>query len=421
MKEVHNRIQKKRVVVTGIGVITSIGIGKEQFWQALIKGVSGIRRISMFDVSNLPVKIGGEVINFNPYEYISRKDIKRMDKFSQFGVCAAKMAIKDADIKLNKVNKNKIGVVIGTSLGGLGYAEKQYQSFRERGVEWINPITVSAVITSNCSSHISINLKINGPSVTISTACASATDAIGYARDCIAKGEVDIMIAGGVEAPLIPFSLAAFSVTGVMSKRNDEPQKACRPFDRNRDGQVLGEGGGILILENLESALRRGANIYAEIIGYGRTSDCYHPIMQDPSIKEASRAMRLALQDAKISPEEVEYINAHGSSTISNDKIETLLIKNVFGSYAYKVPISSIKSMIGHLQGGCGGPEIASTVLSVKNDIIPPTINYETKDPDCDLDYVPNKARYRPVNIPVKNSFGFGGKNAVLVFKKFKE
>jgi beta-ketoacyl-acyl-carrier-protein synthase II len=358
-------------------------------------------------------------LDFDPAKYINAKEIHHMGRFSQFGVTAAHMAINDAKLKIDSRNADRIGVVIGTSLGGLSYAEKEHEVYLAKGYKRINPFTIAASIVSNCPSQISIALNINGPSVIISTACASATDAIGYAGDCIRKGEVDVMIAGGAEALLTPFTFGAFGVTGVLSKRNDAPEKACRPFDKMRDGQVLAEGAGLLVLEELTHALKRKADIYAELIGYARTSDCIHPIIQEGSGKQSARAMRLALEDAAIKPNEVDYINAHGSSTIPNDRIETNVIKEVFGSYAYSIPVSSTKSMIGHLQGGCGGPEAVATVLAVKHNIIPPTINYEFRDPECDLDYVPNVARKKQVNIALKNSFGFGGKNTVIIFKKY--
>ena len=408
-----------RVVVTGLSAITSVGIGKDAFWEAIKAGKCGIRKITGFDASDFPSQIAGEVVDFNPDIYIDKKDQRHMDRFSQFGVAATHMAIKDSDLHIDERNAHTIGVSIGTSLGGLSYAEKEYEVFKTKGYKYINPFTVAAVIASNCPSQISIALNINGPSVMISTACASATDAIGYARDCILKGEAEVMIAGGVESLLTPFAFAAFGATRVLSKRNNEPGKSCRPFDKMRDGQVLAEGAGILILEKLSHALKRGARIYAELIGYGRTSDCYNPVIQESSGKQAARAMRLALEDAGLRPQEVNYINAHGSATIPNDRIETNVIKEVFGEHAYKLAISSTKSMIGHLQGGCGGPEAVATVLAVKNDIVPPTINYETPDPECDLDYVPNNARKMKVDIALKNSFGFGGKNTVIIFKKY--
>jgi 3-oxoacyl-[acyl-carrier-protein] synthase II len=409
----------RQVVVTGIGVLTCVGIGKDAFWEAIKSGKSGIKKLSTLNTDSLPVQIGGEIPDFDPAQYIPKKALRHMDRFTHFGVSAAKLAIQDAGLVIDDRNADRIGVVIGTSIAGLGGAEQEYNVFKTEGWRKINPFSVASIIASNCPSQISIALRVNGPSLILSTACASATDAIGYARDCIRRGEVDVMLAGGCETPLNPFALGVFSSTGVLSKRNDDPVRACRPFDKKRDGQVLGEGAGILVLEDLAHALRRGAHIYAEVAGYGRTSDCIHPVIQEATGRQAARAMRLALLDAGVRPEEVDYINAHGSSTVPNDRIETNVIKEVFGEHAYKLAISSTKSMIGHLQGGCGGPESVATVLAVKHDLIPPTINYEYRDPECDLDYVPNTARQKPVNVALKNSFGFGGKNAVLIFKKY--
>ncbi len=409
----------RQVVVTGIGAITCIGIGKDAFLEALKNGRIGIKKLSSFDPTNFPTQIGGEILDFDPTRYIPKKDLRHMDRFSQFGIVAAKLAVEDAGLTIDERDADHIGVAIGTSIAGLGGAEKEHDVFKTQGWKRINPFTVAAVIPSNCASQISIALRVNGPSLILSTACASGTDAIGYARDCIQKGDVDVMLAGGCEAPLTPFALGIFSSTGVLSRRNDEPERACRPFDKKRDGQVLGEGAGILVLEDLTHALRREAHIYAELAGYGQTSDCIHPVIQEATGRQAARAMRLAFRDACIRPEEVDYINAHGSSTIPNDRIETNVIKEVFGEHAYKLAVSSTKSMIGHLQGGCGGPEAAATVLAIKHDFIPPTANYEHRDPECDLDYVPNTARQKSINVAMKNSFGFGGKNAVLIFKKY--
>ena len=411
---------RTRVVVTGMSVLSSIGVGRDVFWDSLTSGKSGVGRITVFDASDFPSQIAGEVKDFKPDLYMDKKDARRMDRFSQFGVAAARMAIDDSGLKITEHCSDEIGVAIGSSLAGLSYAEAQYEVFKSKGYRKINPFTVAAIISSNCPSQISIALNIHGPSVIFSTACASATDTIGYARDCIEKGDAKVMLAGGVEALLTPFAFGAFGVTRVLSRRNKDPEKASRPFDKHRDGQVLAEGAGLLVLEELEHAKKRDAHIYAEVAGYGRTCDCTHPIIQEQTGKQAARAMVIAMEDAGIMPDDVDYINAHGSSTIPNDRIETKVIKKVFDKHAYDLAISSTKSMIGHLQGGCGGPEAVATVLTVENDIIPPTINYETKDPDCDLDYVPNKMREKTINIALKNSFGFGGKNTVIIYKKYK-
>lgn len=362
----------RQVVITGIGVITSAGIGKDAFWEAIKTGRSGVKKLSAFSTDGLPTQIGGEIPEFDPTAHIPKKDLRHMDRFTQLGIAGSKLAVQDAGLAVDDRNADRIGVVIGTSIAGLGGAEKEHDVFKSQGWKHINPFTVAAVIASNCPSQVSIALRVNGPSLILSTACASATDAIGYARDCIQKGEADVMLAGGCEAPLTPFALGIFSSTGVLSKRNDDPARACRPFDKKRDGQVLGEGTGILVLEDLAHALRRGAHIYAELVGYGRTSDCIHPIIQETTGRQAARAMRLALRDADLRPEDVDYLNAHGSSTVPNDRIETNVIKEVFGERAYKLAVSSTKSMIGHLQGGCGGPESVATVLAVKHDLVKP-------------------------------------------------
>lgn len=411
---------KKRVVVTGLGVIACNGIGKDAYWDALVNGVSGISEIQYFDVSKLPSKMAGQVIDFDPLQFMQKKEVRHMGKFSQFGVAASVLAVQDASLKIKEEDRSRIGVVVGTSLAGLAYAEEQYDVYHEEGYKKVNPFTVSAAISSNCASQISIKHKITGPSLVLSTACASGTDAIGYARECIMRGETDMMICGGVETLLTEFTFGSFCATGILSTRNDNPKYACRPFERDRDGTVLAEGAGILIIEELNHAIARNAPIYAEIIGFGRTSDCYHPIIQEASGKESVRAINMALKDAEIEPKDVDYINAHGSGTVKSDRIETKVIKDAFGKHAYKIPISGTKSMIGHLQGGCGGPESVATVLSVKNDVITPTVGLENPDPECDLDYIPNKSRKQKVNIALKNSFGFGGKNTALVFKKYE-
>lgn len=410
----------RRVVITGIGIIAPNGIGKEDFWLAIQKGKSGIKRIKSFDASKFPVQIAGEIQNINLDDFLNSKEVRRMDRFTQLGVTAALMAVKDAKLEINRENSERIGVTIGTSLAGLGFGEEQYKIFKERGLERVSPFLITALITSDCPSQISMELGIRGPSLTISTACSSSSDAIGTAFNYIRNGEVDIIISGGAEAPITPLALAGFIQGGVLSKRNDEPEKASRPFDKDRDGMVISEGAGILILEELNHALKRNANIYAELVGYGRSCDAYHIVQPLPTGKEAERAIRMALQDAHILPQEVDYINAHGSSTILNDKIETFVIKNVFGKHAYNLVVSSTKSMTGHLQGACGAIELIVCTLAIRDNVLPPTINYEEPDPDCDLNYVPNKARNAKVNIALSNTFGFGGKNSALLVKKFK-
>ncbi|MFH1782287.1 MAG: beta-ketoacyl-ACP synthase II [Candidatus Omnitrophota bacterium] len=412
--------KRRRVVITGLGAIASNGIGKDAFWNAIVKGKSGIKRISSFDPSSYPSQVAGEITDFDAANYIDAKIVRRVDRFTQFGMAAAIMAVDDSGIKINENASDKIGVVIGTSLAGLGFGEAQHDVFKKKGVSKVSPFVVTALLTSDCPSEISMYLGFKGPSMAVSTACASGGDAIGYAFDLIRKGEVDLMVTGGAEAPITPFSMAAFCAARVLSVENDEPEKASRPFDKYRDGMVVSEGAGILVLEELEHALRRNAYIYAEVIGYGRSCDAYHITQPLPTGKEAARAMKSALNDGNIAPEDVDYINAHGSSTELNDKVETFVIKDVFGKYAYDLPISSIKSMIGHPQGACGGLELIVSALAIRDGILPPTINYEEPDPECDLNYVPNKSRNAKINIVMSNNFGFGGKNVSLLIRKFK-
>ncbi|MFA5105182.1 MAG: beta-ketoacyl-ACP synthase II [Candidatus Margulisiibacteriota bacterium] len=410
---------KRRVVVTGIGVIAPNGIGKDAFWDACVNGKSGIGLVSRFDASDFPTKIAGEVKNFSPHDYMTPKEARRIDRFAHFAIASSILAVKDTNLIIDNNNSENIGVVIGTSTAGLGYAEEQYKLFTESGYKKINPFAVASIITASSASEVSLHLGVKGPSLILSTACASGTNAVGYAAQLIQNGDIDMMIAGGAEAPIFPFSFAIFCASRVLSTRNNEPEKACRPFDKDRDGTVISEGAGMLILEDLDHALKRKAPIYAEIVGFGSTCDAFGAIKQEPTGGQAERAMRLALKTAGINPEDIDYINAHGSSTIQNDKIETDIIKDVFGKHAYKLAISSTKSMIGHLQGGCAGPEIIATCLAIKEGIIPPTINLDNPDKDCDLDYVPNKSRKKSIKYALKNTFGFGGKNAAIVLKLF--
>jgi len=414
-------MEKRRVVITGLGVIAANGIGKEDFWKALVSGKSGIKRITRFDPSSFPSQMAGEVNDFNPNNFMTPKEARRIDRFAHFAIGASILTVQDSSLKIDSNNSDKIGVVIGTSTAGLGFAEHQHNFFIEGGYKKISPFTVASIITASSASEISLHLGIKGPSLILSTACASGTDAVGYGYNLIRNGDIDVMIAGGAEAPVYPFSLAIFCAAKVLSTRNDFPEKACRPFDRDRDGTVLGEGAGAIVLEELNHALNRKATIYAEIIGYGNTCDAFGAIKQHPDGEQAARAIRIALNNANIRPEEIDYINAHGSATKQNDLIETNIIKNVFKESAKKIAISSTKSMIGHLQGGCAGPEIIACVLAVNNDILPPTINLDNPDPECDLDYVPNKSRKKVIKYALKNSFGFGGKNAAIVFKKYEQ
>ncbi len=411
--------KKRRVVITGLGVICSSGTGKDEFWQALRSGRSGISPITAFDASDFTTRFAGEIKNFDPAQYIDVKRLKRMDRTSQLAVVSAKMAVTDAGLDFRKNGaREKTGVIIGTAMAGHGYILNQHTTLMQKGPMRINPFTALASFPDACASNVSIELGVTGPSFTISTACSSASDAGGYAFEAIRSGQLDFLLMGGAEASIYPGILAAFCVARALSTRNEEPEKACRPFSRDRDGFVLGEGAGMLVLEEYEHARKRGAKIYGEILGHGMTCDAYHMTAPDPEGTEAARAMRMAMTAAGITPKDVDYINAHGTSTLLNDKTETMIIKQVFGEDAKRIPISSTKSMIGHLIGAAGAVELIATLLTIENKEIPPTINYSVPDPECDLDYVPNKSRKVDVKIAMKNSFGFGGKNSVLIIGK---
>jgi 3-oxoacyl-[acyl-carrier-protein] synthase II len=410
----------KRVVITGLGVISPVGIGKENYWRALIQGQSGIDRLTRFDPSSYDSKIAGEVKDFEPEQYLDRKEIRRMDRFTQFGVAAAKLAVDDAALALDRENLQSIGVVIGSGIGGIQTLCDQHSVLLNKGPNRVSPVFIPMMISNMAAGQIAICLGPKGPNITVVTACASGANAIGEAFKMLQRGAADVILAGGAETPIVPIAMAGFCSMKAMSTSNEEPQRASRPFDKNRDGFVISEGAGVLVLETLDHASARGARIYGEVVGYGCTADGYHITAPEPEGVEAARTIRLALEDAGILPDQVDYINAHGTSTELNDKIETLAIKKVFGDYASKVPISSIKSMIGHSMGAAGALEAIACVLSVNTDWVPPTINYEQPDQDCDLDYVPNQARQFPVKVVISNSFGFGGHNAVLAFKKFE-
>ena len=413
----------RRVVVTGLGSVTPIGNNVKDFWANLVNGVSGIDVIKRFDPVGigLPVIIAGEVKNLKPEEFLDSKELKRMSDFVKFAVIAAKEAVKDSGLELDKINSNRAGVIVGTGIGGLRDIEEQQKVVMEKGVKRVSPFFIPSGISNMASGYISIEFGFKGPNSCVVTACATGTHSIGDAFKIIQRGDADIMIAGGTESAITPLGVAGFANMKALSTRNDEPKKASRPFDAERDGFVMGEGAGIVILEELEHAKKRGAKIYAEVIGYGLTGDAYHITAPCSDADGAKRVIEMALNDAKINPEEVNYVNAHGTSTPLNDKIETLALKLVFKDHAYKLKISSNKSMIGHLLGAAGAVESVATVLTIKENIIPPTINYEYPDPDCDLDYVPNKAIDYPVKIAISNSFGFGGTNACLVFKAYED
>lgn len=410
---------KRRVVITGMGAITPLGTGLSAFWEGLIAGRSGVSRITRFDPSQFSTQIAGEVRDFDPTAYIDRKDARRMDRFTQFAVAGARMAVEDAGLDDDAVDWERVGVLIGSGIGGIQTLEEQCRILWEKGPERVSPFFVPMMIPDMASGQVSIALGAKGHNACTVTACASGTNAIGDAFRVIQRGAADIMITGGTEAAVSPLSIAGFCSAKALSRRNDAPEAASRPFDKDRDGFVMGEGAGILVLEALDHALKRGARIYAEVVGYGCTGDAYHITAPAPEGEGARRAMEAALQDAGIPPEAVGYINAHGTSTEYNDKYETLAIKRVFGEAAYSIPISSTKSMTGHLLGAAGGVEAIAVALTLANGVIPPTINYETPDPECDLDYVPNKARVQQVDVALSNSFGFGGHNAVLVFRRY--
>ncbi|HAA90200.1 MAG: 3-oxoacyl-[acyl-carrier-protein] synthase 2 [Thermoanaerobacterales bacterium 50_218] len=411
---------REKVVITGLGVVSPIGIGKESFWSSLLEGRSGIRTVTRFDSTGFASRIAGEVADFRPEEFMEKKEVRRMDRFAQFGVAATKMAVADAGLDLRAIDLDRVGVVIGSGIGGIETLEQQVRVLLEKGPSRISPFFVPMMISNMAAGQIAISLGPKGPNFTIVTACASGTNAVGEAFRMIQRGEADVVITGGTEAPITPIAFAGFSAMKAVSTRNEEPAKASRPFDKERDGLVIGEGAGVLILESLHHALKRNARIYCEVAGYGTTADGYHITAPDPEGRGAAQAMELALKDAGISPEDVDYINAHGTSTVLNDKVETIAIKKVFGERAYKIPVSSIKSMIGHCMGAAGALELVATALSVKFDQVPPTINYEVPDPECDLDYVPNEAREWTVEVAISNSFGFGGHNAVVVLRKFQ-
>ncbi len=411
---------KRRVVVTGLGLVTPNGIGVETAWKNICEGKSGIGPITRFDTNGFETKIAAEVKDFHPEQYIEKKEIKKMDLFIQYALAATKEALEDAQLGITPENCERIGVIVGTGLGGLPNIEKYHQILMERGPGRVSPFFIPMVIANLASGHIAIQFGAKGPNTCIVTACATGAHCIGDAFRAIRYGDADAVIAGGTEANITPLCVSGFNAMKALSTRNDEPQKACRPFEKNRDGFVIGEGAGILILEELEFALKRKAKIYAELVGFGYTGDAYHITAPPPDGEGAARCMKMAIKDAGLKPEEIDYINAHGTSTPLNDVTETIAIKTVFGEYARKIPISATKSMTGHLLGAAGSTEAIFTILSIRDGILPPTINYEEPDPECDLDYVPNQARKQSIRVGMSNAFGFGGTNATLIFKKFE-
>lgn len=410
---------RRRVVVTGIGCVTPIGTGKEEFWSSLLAGKSGIDYITRFDTVDYPTKIAAEIKDFNPEDYIDKKELKKMDRFTQLAVAASRMAMEDANLKLESLEAERFGVILGTGIGGIGTFEEQYQRLQEKGPKRISPFFIPMLISNIGASYVSMSLGAKGPNTTVVTACASSTNAIGEAFKVIERGAAEVMVTGGMEASITPLSIAGFCSMKAMSTNNDDPKGASRPFDLNRDGFVMGEGAGILILEELEHALKRGATIYAEVAGYGMSADAYHITAPSPEGEGAARSMQEALKDAGISPEAIDYINAHGTSTPYNDLFETLAIKGVFQEHAYQLSVSSTKSMTGHLLGAAGSIEAIACIKAIEQGIIPPTINLNDPDPQCDLDYVPNQPKKRAVNYALSNSLGFGGHNATIIMKKY--
>ncbi|MEK3734518.1 MULTISPECIES: beta-ketoacyl-ACP synthase II [Paenibacillus] len=411
---------KQRVVITGMGVMTSLGQDLDTFWNHLMEGKSGVSRIESFDVSEYTTQIAAEMKDFNPEEYMDRKEARKMDRFVQLAVAAGVKALEDSGLKIGEnADAERVGVSIGSGIGGLGTWEDQHNILLEKGPKRVSPFFIPMMIANMASGQMSINLGAKGPNTTQVTACATGTHSIGDSFRLIQRGDADVMICGGAEATIRPTGMAGFCAMRAMSTRNDEPEKASRPFDTGRDGFVMGEGAGVLVLESLEHALKRGATIYAEVAGYGLSADAYHITEPDPD--GAARCMKMAIRDAGIAPEEVNYINAHGTSTPVGDRSETRAIKTALGDHAYKVAVSSTKSMTGHLLGAAGGVEAVICGLSLKHQMIAPTINLENQDPECDLDYVPNKPRKAELNITMSNSFGFGGHNATIILKKYAE
>ncbi len=403
-----------------MGLVIPVGIGVETAWKNVCEGKSGIGALTRFDTNGFETKIAGEVRNFNPELYIDKKEIKKMDLFIHYAIAATKEALDDARLTITAENSERIGVIVGTGLGGLPSLERYHKILLEKGPGRISPFFIPMLIANLASGQIAIQFGPKGPNTCVVTACATGGHCIGDAFRAIVYGDAEAMIAGGTEANITPLTIGGFNAMKALSTRNDEPEKACRPFEKNRDGFVVAEGAGILVLEELQFALKRKAKIYAELIGYGYTGDAYHITAPSPDGDGAVRCMRMAIKDAGLKPEDIDYINAHGTSTPLNDLTETVAIKKLFGAHAKKVPISATKSMTGHLLGAAGSTEAIFTILAIQNGIMPPTINYEEPDPQCDLDYVPNVARRKPLKVGMSNAFGFGGTNAALVFKKFE-
>jgi len=412
---------KRRVVITGIGMITPVGLDTEKSWDGLINGRSGIGPITQFDDKTIPTQIAGEVKGFDPAQYIEAKEIKKMDRFIHLAIAASQMTMDSSKLIVTPENAERIGVTVGSGIGGLPAIERTFRAYMEKGFRRITPFFIPMSIINEMAGHISMRFGAKGPNSCVVTACATGTHSIGDAFKIIQRGDADAMIAGGSESCICPLGVGGFNAMKALSTRNSEPERASRPFDAERDGFIMGEGSGLLVIEDLEFAMKRGAHIYAEVIGYGMSGDAYHITSPAPNGEGAARCMKMAIKDAGINPSDVGYINAHGTSTKYGDELETMAIKTVFGDTAYKIPISSTKSMTGHLLGAAGGVEAVISVLALERGILPPTINLENPDPECDLDYVPNKARHLHVDIVMSNSFGFGGTNACLVFRRFQK
>jgi 3-oxoacyl-[acyl-carrier-protein] synthase II len=411
--------QEKRVVVTGLGAVTPFGEGVDLFWESLIQGKSGMRPITHFDASAFETRFAAEVPGFDPEKYLDRKEVRKVDRFIQIALAASQMALNDSGLVLQGDLAERMGILIGAGLGGLQTIEDFHTVLVTKGPQRVSPFFIPKLIANMAPGYISMYFGLKGPNESIVTACATGNHSIGHALRIVQRGDAPAMLCGGAEAVITPMGVSGFNALKALSTRNDAPEKASRPFDRDRDGFVIGEGAGILVIEDAEHALARGARIYAEICGFGSSGDAYHITAPSPDGDGAARCMKMALDDAGIPPAGIGYINAHGTSTKINDHMETLAIKKVFGEHAYRIPISSIKSMIGHLLGGAGGVEAVASIKVIQQGVIPPTINYETPDPDCDLDYVPNHARRAVVDAVISNSFGFGGTNAALVFRRF--
>ena len=415
MRSKHSR----RVVITGIGVVSPVGIGVEPFWKSVVAGTSVAARSTALVQAKCPWQVAAEVHDFQPEQWLGRKEARRMDRLAQFGLVSSLMAVTDAKLDFTKENPERCGVSVGTAQAGMLFGAKEYDAYKEKGVSAVSPYLGIAVFTGSTGGLIAMHHGLKAPCLTISTGCDCSTAAIAHAADLISRGDADVILAGGSDAPIHPIIVVSFGTVYALTSRNNEPKKASRPFDAKRDGFVIGEGGCILALEELEHARRRGAHVYAEMTGWAGTCDAHHMCHPDPTGEQGARAMQLALTRAGIRPTQVDYLNAHGTSTPLGDKAETVVIKKVFGDHAYRLPVSSTKSTLGHLQGACGASEVAACCLAIRDNVLPPTINYEFQDPDCDLDYVPNTARRRRVDIAASNSFSFGGRNTAIVLRRY--